>query len=287
MDIKELKFNEYPYLLRQIKRPPKSIYMAGAPIPEDQYKFLCVIGARKYTQYGKEVCRYLISKLKDYPIIIVSGLAIGIDSIAHEIAIENNMKTISVPGSGLREDSIYPYSHLSLAQKIIKTGNTLISPFKPEQKSAIWTFPIRNIIMAGLCHATLIIEGKENSGTLITAKHALSFNREVLIVPGSIFSETSCGPHLLYKEGATPITNPKEILTALGLEVARSDLTTIRQDLSDQEKKIIDILRFSPCNISTLLEKSSIPINKLNIAISKLELLNLIKENNGSIGLIP
>jgi predicted Rossmann fold nucleotide-binding protein DprA/Smf involved in DNA uptake len=153
--------------------------------------------------------------------VIVSGLAIGIDSIAHESALEAGLKTIAIPGSGLDESSIYPYTHLNLATRIIDSNNTLISPFEPLQKSTIWTFPARNRVMAGISHATLIIEGRIGSGTLITANHALEFNRDVIVVPGSIFTDTTHGPLSLLKEGAIPITSPKEILATLGLLKAK------------------------------------------------------------------
>lgn len=218
MQITRLTFNEYPLLLRQIHNPPKFLDIAGAPIPSDDHKFLCVVGARQYTKYGEDVCRYLIKGLRGYPIVIVSGLAIGIDSIAHEQALASGLHTISIPGSGLDESSIYPASHFNLAQRIIDSGNTLLSPFEPAQHSTLWTFPARNRVMAGMSHATLVIEGRVGSGTLITAQHAVEFNRDVMIVPGSIFSETSYGPHTLHLDGAIPVANPREILVTLGLE---------------------------------------------------------------------
>lgn len=217
MKIKRITFNEYPLLLRQISNPPKFLDVAGADIPSEEYKFLCVVGARNFSEYGEQVCRHLISGLRGYPIVIVSGLAVGIDSIAHESALYANLKTIAIPGSGLDESSIYPSSHFNLAKRIIDSGNTLISPFEPEQKSTIWTFPSRNRVMAGISHATLIIEGRIGSGTLLTSNHALEFNREVMIIPGSIFSETAQGPLSLLKEGAIPVTSSKEILATLGL----------------------------------------------------------------------
>jgi DNA protecting protein DprA len=229
MQTKRLTFNEYPLLLRQIHHPPKFLDISGAPIPSDDYKFLCVVGARDFTQYGADTCRHLVAGLKGYPVVIVSGLAIGIDSIAHEVAMENEIRTISFPGSGLKESSIYPPSHLNLAKRIIGSGNTLVSAFEPEQESTLWTFPSRNRIMAGISHATLIIEGRVGSGTLITAEHALGFNRDVLIVPGSIFSETSYAPHLLYKQGAIPVTSSREILVELGLAEPEPPIIKIKK----------------------------------------------------------
>ena len=306
MQTKRLTFNEYPLLLRQIERPPPFIDIAGSPIPTTDYKFLCIVGARKFTNYGEEVVRYLISGLKGYPIIIVSGLAIGIDSIAHEQALSYNLKTIAVPGSGLNENVIYPPSHINLARKIIESGNTLISPFEHNQTSALWTFPVRNRLMAGLSHATLVIEGREGSGTLLTAKHAIEFNRDVMIVPGSIFSDTTYGPHLLYKEGAIPITKPQEILDLLGFndtnkkqikkstnllftkpknptteskkikEENNNKSDQIFEKLSDEEKNIITILKSESLSNSELLIKTGLSIINLNIHLTNLEMENLI-----------
>ncbi|MFA6554132.1 MAG: DNA-protecting protein DprA [Candidatus Paceibacterota bacterium] len=210
---------QFPYLLRQIEKPPEYLDCAGALPPGEEYRYLCVIGSREFSEYGAEVCRHLINGLKNYPIVIVSGMAIGIDSIAHVSALDAGMKTIAFPGSGLSKNVISPNRHIALANRIIETGNTLLSPFKKDQTGTIWTFPVRNQLMAGSSHATLIIEGREGSGTLLTANYALEFSREVLIVPGSIFSDLSYGPHKLYKEGAIPVTSSEEILEALKFEL--------------------------------------------------------------------
>lgn len=293
MQIKRLKFDQYPYLLKQIDDPPKFLDMAGGPLPPDDYKFLCVIGARRYSKYGEEVCKRLIKGLKGFPVVIVSGLAIGIDSIAHRAAMDNEIKTISFPGSGLNESSIYPHSHLNLARKIIQTGNTLLSPFEPEQQSKIWTFPVRNRLMAGISHATLIIEGKKGSGTLLTANYALGFNRDVFIVPGSIFSELSYGPHMLYKRGAIPITSSEEILEMLGFKVYKKEeeddsedypeskqLSLMGTDLSSDEQKVLKVLQYSPLNSTDLIGRTGLSINEVNIILSTLEIKDLIYQDD-------
>ena len=192
--------SEYPTLIKQMALQPKFLECAGALPPGDSYKYLCVVGARNFSEYGRDVCKSLISGLRNYPIVIVSGLALGIDSIAHETALQVGLKTIAFPGSGLAKEVIYPKSHLRLAERIVKSGNTLLSSFDHNQIGMNWTFPVRNQLMAALSHATLIIEGKKGSGTLLTAKYANDLGRDVLIVPGSIFSDLSYGPHLLYKD---------------------------------------------------------------------------------------
>jgi DNA protecting protein DprA len=193
-------------------------------MPSDEYKFLCIVGSRTYSTYGKDACRKLILGLRGYPIVVVSGLAVGIDSFAHEAALEAGLKTISFPGSGLDPSVLYPSSKRYLAKQIVESGGALISRFNSLQKSDNWTFPSRNRLMAGVSHATMIIEARRGSGTLITAKYAEEFNRDVLAVPGPIDSELSYGPHMLIRRGATPITSSQDILEALGFtETTRYD----------------------------------------------------------------
>ena len=134
------------------------------------------------------MCKHLIEGLRGYPIVIVSGLAYGADAAAHRAALEVGLPTVAVPGSGLDWDILYPRANVGLAREILKAGGALLSEEEPETKAADWTFPKRNRVMAGLSRATLIIEAKELSGSLITARLTVEYNRELLVVPGSIFS---------------------------------------------------------------------------------------------------
>jgi predicted Rossmann fold nucleotide-binding protein DprA/Smf involved in DNA uptake len=143
-------------------------------------------------------------------------MAIGIDSIAHEAALDAGLITVAFPGSGLLHEVLYPPSRRGLAERIVTSGGALISSFKPDQMGAPWTFPVRNRWMAGMSHAVLIIEGREGSGTMGTATYATELNRNVLIVPGSMFSDLSHGPLMLMKDGATPVTSGEEVLNELG-----------------------------------------------------------------------
>jgi len=277
--------DQYQQLLKEIKYLPKELNVIGN-IPDKDHKFLCIVGARKYSPYGKEVCKRLISGLKGYPITIVSGLAIGIDSISHECAIEFGINTIAFPGSGLSRYALYPAQHYQLAQKIIENGGCLISPFKDNQVGTTWTFPFRNRLMAGISHATLIIEARKGSGTLLTAEYATEFNRDVLAVPGSIFSELSYGPHMLIKSGATPITSANDVLEALGFEAIKdtsqkSLLDIIDKNLSENEKSIIDYLKISNLSGTDLIEKTGLSPTIFNTTISELELKGLLIESGG------
>ncbi|MES2216214.1 MAG: DNA-processing protein DprA [Patescibacteria group bacterium] len=282
--IQTLTKEQYPYLLRQISALPKKMDLRGT-LPSDDNKFLCVIGARKCTSYGKEVCAKLIRGLKGYPIVIVSGLAIGIDSIAHEEALAAGLKVIAFPGSGLADHVLYPSSSRQLAHKIIESGNALLSPFDLEQGGADWTFPARNRLMAGTSHATLIIEASTDSGTLITSGFAADFGRELLVVPNSVFIETSYGSNNLLREGGTAVTNSEEVLEGLGFETTLKNqqllLNLSELSLSPEEQLIIECLRVEPLSSSDIIEKTLLPPSLFNIKVSELELRGFIVESGG------
>lgn len=242
MNIKKISKASFPFLLKQISQLPEEMDYIGT-IPGDKNKFLCVVGSREYTPYGREACEKIIHGLKGFPVVIVSGLAFGIDSIAHEAALAAGLTTISFPGSGLDSSVMYPSKHLNLAQKIVDSGGALISRFESHQEQTYWTFPSRNRLMAGMSHATLIIEARRGSGTLLTAEYATQFDRDVLAIPGSIFSEHTYGPHMLISRGATPIISSEDVLRALGFEVDwKGDDLTIQK--SKRSRKLqIDISR--------------------------------------------
>ena len=189
-EIKKLARKDWPPLLEEINQLPERLFYVGK-IPDWSRKLLCIVGARKNTSYGKEAAETFIEGLRGYPITIVSGLALGIDSIAHRAALKNNLSTIAVPGSGLSLKVLHPQSHTHLAQEITDKDGMLMNEFEPEFKATQWSFPQRNRIMAGMSHATLIIEAEKKSGTLITARLAAEYNRDVLALPGSIFNTTS------------------------------------------------------------------------------------------------
>lgn len=277
--------SEWPKRLLEIPEPPKELWISGN-FPDSEIKWLTIVGSRKYTKYGEDICKTLINSLVGKPVVIVSGLAIGIDSIALETAMENNLECIAVPGSGLNEESISPQINFNLAKKIISRGGCLLSELSPDTKAALWTFPRRNRIMAGLSHAVLIIEAEQRSGTLITSRLATEYNRDVLTVPGSVFSKNTEGPHMLIKLGATPITCSEDLLEALGFDVPENliPLEERIQDLSDSEKIVMQSLK-EPKSREILSQEIDIPQNKLNEILMLLELRGLIKESGGSLRL--
>lgn len=284
--IAKLAKKSWPQELTEIPQPPTVMYIRGE-MPDSSYIKLCVVGARKYSQYGKEACRKLILGLRGHPVCIVSGLAIGIDSIAHEAAIDAGLPTISVPGSGLNADALHPKQNIGLAREILRHGGCMLSEFEPDVKGALWTFPQRNRIMAALSKATLIIEAERKSGTLITARLATEYNKDVLTVPGSIFSATSTGPMLLMRLGATPIGSVEDLLEALGIETDTNEgkQKMLFEDMTEDEKTICKNIA-APLSRDELIIVLKWPPPRLNMALTLLELKGAIKESGGKVYLV-
>jgi DNA processing protein len=280
-DIYRLK--DIPESLKEIPQPPKVLYIKG-DLPKKEMVYLAVVGSRKYTSYGKDICEKLIKGLKGYPIVIVSGLAIGIDTIAHRSAIDNGLATIAFPGSGLDSNVIHPKSNIYLAEEIIKNGGCLISEMEPHLKATLYSFPQRNRLMAGISKAVLIIEAEEKSGTLITARMALDYNRDVLAVPGSAFSSNSNGTNWLIKQGAVPVTTSEDILIALGFNIEKEKQTEEEKyaDCGPDEMKIINLLR-EPKERDELIRLSGLSTGEANALLSIMEIKELIKEELGEV----
>ncbi len=280
VDYKLLEVEDFPPLLREINDPPKQLYLRGT-LPSTETRYLAVVGSRSCTSYGQRVVKHLIDGLRGYPVAIVSGLAYGVDALAHKAALDAGLPTIAVPGSGLDWNILYPRANLGLAHEILAKGGAHLSEFEPDQKAADYTFPKRNRIMAGMCEATLVIEAKEKSGTLITAKLTAEYNRNLLVVPGSIFSPESAGVHQFLKLGATPITSVDDLLQALNL-APREKRIVLRGDVSDEEMKVIDALA-SPRARDELIAALELPITEANILLSMMEIKGLITEELGTI----
>lgn len=282
--IRELNENEFPELLKEIPQLPQRLFCAGT-MPSPEHKLLAVVGSRKHTSYGKEVCEKLISELRGYPISIVSGLALGIDSIAHRTALANNLHTIAIPGSGLDPKILYPSSHIRLAEEIVSSGGALLSEFENTFQATPWSFPQRNRIMAGISAATLVIEAEQKSGTLITSRLATEYNRIVFTVPGSIFSKNSEGPHMLIRLGATPVTEGKDILQELGFAIETNENKKLDYgDLSPEEERVVNLLH-NPLSRDDIIRASGLPTHHINSILTALEIKGVIIESMGEIRL--
>jgi len=282
MELRTIKQNDvgkiFPSLL-EIPKPPKQIYYRGK-LPDKETILLSVVGSRKYSSYGKDVCEHIIKGLRGYNITIVSGLALGIDSIAHRAALDAGLSTIAVPGSGISDEVIYPRQHFFLAKEIMEKGGALLSEFEPNFRATLYSFPQRNRILAGLSKAVLVIEAEEKSGVLITARLALDYGRDVFVVPGSIFSENTKGAHWLIRQGATPITSALDLLSELGIGVEKTQKSFLGEDMAAEEKAIMEILK-QPLTRGEIIESVDIQPEKLNSTLSMLEIKGLIKEEGG------
>lgn len=274
IDISE---DSYPSYLKEIPDPPHKIYVRGNLPKESVY--LAVVGSRNYTNYGKQTVSTLISGLRGYPITIVSGLALGIDALAHEAALQNGLSTIAVPGSGINDQVLYPQRNRGLAARILERGSALLSEFEPDFEATTWSFPKRNRIMAGLSKAVLLIEASEKSGTLITARLAAEYNRELLAVPGSIFSESSRGTHQFLKLGATMVTRSEDIIEALGLE-SRTHETKELQFEHPAMSEVLILLN-EPKDRDELIRMLPLTIEECGVILMQMELEGYIKEDNG------
>ena len=287
MEIKKLPKEKWPKQLLEIPQIPKQLYIIGS-LPDEKEKlvYLCIVGSRKHTSYGKEICEKIIEGLRGYPIVIVSGFAIGVDAIAHKKAMEVGLKTIVFPGSGLSASAMYPKSNIILMNEIIKKGGCLISEFEPNFKATLWSFPMRNRLMAGISRAVLVIEAEERSGTLITARLTTEYNRDLLAVPGSVFSPNSKGTNKLIRQGATPIRNAEDVLEALGFEIEndKNKQASLFEDLSIEEKIVIDLLR-EPISRDDLIRLLKMPTSEANSILSVMEIKGIIKEEFGEIRL--
>jgi len=214
-----IKDKNYPELLKKIPNPPKTLYIKGSLLPDE----LCfaIVGARKFSHYGKQIALELSSNLSEANLTIVSGLALGIDTFSHQATLEREKRTIAVLGTGLDEKSIYPQSNIELSREIVRKGGALVSEYPPGTRGTRFTFPQRNRIIAGLSLGVLVIEGKLKSGSLITANYAFSQKRKVFTVPGLIHSPSSRGCHYLIKKGAKLVESANDILQELELSGKR------------------------------------------------------------------
>ncbi len=235
----------YPLPLKEAEKSPKPLYVRGK-LPQHWDRSLAVVGTRKMTHYGRAATEWLVPELATNGIIIVSGLALGIDGHAHELALRSGI-TIAVLGSGVDDASIAPQMHVHLAHRILENGGALVSSYAPKTAAYKSHFPERNRIIAGLTKGTIVVEAAHQSGALITAFCALEMNRDVWAVPGPVTSAMSVGPNRLLALGALPALNAKRILKHYGWQEATQTPSPIRAFLQKPQtlENIASFLRLS------------------------------------------
>lgn len=264
---------EFPSRLREIADPPFLLYVRGNVNWEQL--MICIVGSRNMTDYGIQTTEKIASDLAANGVIVVSGLALGIDAIAHQATINEGGTTVAVLGHGI--DRVYPSSNVQIAKDILEHG-AIISEYPCGVHPAKHTFPARNRIISGLCQGLVVTEAAEGSGSLITARSALEQNREVFAVPGSIFNLNSAGTNNLIKMGAHPITSVQDIFDEFGIshpEVATSFREIVGS--SDEERAIIDILRLEPKHIDEITRVSGLSHSAVSTALTMMEVGGKVK----------
>lgn len=273
MNIQHIRYNDnsFPSLLRGIASPPKELYIAGA-LPE--LPMVAIVGTRKPTSYGSEVTYRIASELARAGFCVVSGMALGIDSIVHKAVLEAGGSTLAVLGCGL--DKPYPRANTGLFEAIIKSGGAVVSEYPDGTEPLRFNFPARNRIIAGLSMATVVTEADAKSGSLITANFALQANRMVMAVPGNTTSLRSAGPNNLIKSGAHLVTGASDILALLGFLSPQLVRAKPKAD-SKQEAIIMDLLEVKSLTSQQLIEETKIDAISLASIMSLMEITGKIK----------
>jgi DNA processing protein len=273
--VRSLRRNDLPELLRQIHDPPRTLFLRGSASADVlEQAAVAVVGARACSPYGSQVARMLGRELAAAGLVIISGLARGVDGEAHRGALEADGITVAVLGCGIDRD--YPAAHAELARRICERG-LVVSEYEPGVEPAPWRFPARNRIIAGLAAATVIVEARERSGALITADFALEDGREVFAVPGEITSTLATGTNRLLGQGATPLTSADDVLELFGL--AASQRPTPR--IGASAASVVERLTEGAASADELARATGLEPGPLAAALAELELAGLATEADG------
>ncbi len=275
--VSTLEDRAYPKLLKEIFDPPQILYYKGAFDENEEFN-LAVVGTRKFTPYGQRVTEEITKNLAQNNLTIVSGLALGIDALAHYAALEGGGRTLAVLGSGLDRENIYPAQNRLLAERIIKEGGAIISEFPLGTAPLRFNFPQRNRIVSGMSLGTLVIEADEKSGALITARFALEQNREVFAVPGNIYSNVSRGTNFLIKEGAKLVAKADDIIEALNLKQVHTFLDNKKIiPESKEEELILSFIREEPKHVNELVRLTRLDTSRINSTLAIMEMKGMAR----------
>lgn len=274
--------SEYPRRLKQCDDAPLVLYFKGK-MDMNNTRFVAVVGTRDASDYGKRICSELIQQFAGTNIVVVSGMAYGIDIIVHQLCLQYGVETIGVMAHGL--EIVYPQLHRSTAGKMMNKGG-LISEYPPDTKPDRENFPMRNRIVAGMCDATIVVESKIKGGSLITADLANDYNRDVFAYPGNVFDENSEGCNMLIANNkAHLIRNGEDFLKKMGwdLSVKNPVQRAIFPSLTTEEKQIVQLLEKSgQMNIDSMAMKLELPSSKLSVLLFQLEMSGLIASIPGN-----
>ncbi len=271
----------YPSNLKNIKKPPQTLYFQGAWDENIFENCLAVVGTRKMTDYGRRAIEKIVRPVAELGITIVSGFMYGCDAAAHQACLAVQGRTIAVLGAGI--ELVTPAGHKKLKQQVLENKGLMLSELPGDYPAYHWTFAQRNRIISGLSKAVLIVQAPKGSGALITADYAEQQKRKLLAVPGEITSSVSYGPNKLIKEGAMLISSPEDVLTALDIS---SDLISktkdeIIKDLSGSEQEIVEILSVQKLSIDKIARELNQPVGEIGRILSLLCLRNIVHQDKG------
>lgn len=274
--------DDYPYLLKQITDPPAVLYYKGDFADCNLKRTLAVVGSRRITRSAIDSLKKIISGLANTDLCIVSGLALGADTVAHRSALDNGLSTIGVIGGGF--DNLYPNSNRGMVEEIINGRGVVMSECYPTFEPLPFRFPQRNRIVSGLSYGTLVAEAAIKSGALITANLTLEQGRELMCIPGAITNPNTAGIYKMIKTGASIIVDSDDVLESLEWTVNKQislfgDETPL--DLSEEELKVIDSVSIEPKTFDEIVKTTNIDSDKLFVILTNLELQSLIKQTSG------
>ncbi len=270
---------EYPIRLKNIPHPPPVLYVRGEILADDHWT-VAIVGTRRVTSYGRQVTEQVATYLARQGVTVISGLARGVDGIAHHTALLQGGRTLAVLGSGV--DQIYPPEHRQLAEKIMQHG-AIISDYPPGTPPDAVNFPPRNRLISGLSAAVVVIEAGETSGALITATFAAEQGKDVFAVPGGIYSPQSKGTNRLIQQGATPLLDVRDILEQLDIRhVDQYKQASLMLPADEVESALLKILQLEPMQIDEIKAQSGLAVEKISAGLTMLELKGLVRQVNGS-----
>lgn len=270
----------YPYMLKNISDPPMVLYVKGDLKRCNLEKTLAVVGSRKASTNAKDVLTRILSELRNTDICVVSGLASGIDTTAHQGAISNNLKTIGVIASGF--DFVYPTSNKHLYRQIEESEGAIVSEYFPTFEPLPFRFPQRNRIVSGLSYGTLVAEAALKSGALITANLCLEQGRELMCIPGLVSNPNTEGIYKLLKQGAAMVTSAEDILSALRWEIVAQKQTKLNfSSFSQDEQKVLDSIEVEAKGFDKISSETGIGFSELLVCLTNLELSGAIKQVEG------
>jgi DNA processing protein len=265
----------YPRRLKEIDQPPPVLYVRGEILMEDEWA-VAIVGTRRMTVYGRQVTEELARFLAQNKISVISGLAYGVDGVAHEAAMKAGGRTLAVLGSGV--DVIYPPEHRRLADQMIHQG-AIVSDYPPGTQPESMNFPPRNRIISGMSLAVVVVEASEKSGALITASFAADQGRDVFAVPGNINAPQSKGPNILIQNGARPLLKPVDVLEVLHLDMVQEHQALQRElPLEPGEGLLLQALSAEPLHIDEIQAVSGLPIQQVSATLALMELKGLVRQ---------